>query len=85
MFYLLFQCFNYSTFQKKIKAKLNAHSVHDKRDDTKNLKPLDIDEQFFKQLPKDVIKQLYDKIYKPDFEMLGYEYPTEYINMGYDE
>ena len=46
---------------------------------------MDIDEQFFKQLPKDVIKQLYDKIYKPDFEMLGYEYPTEYINMGYDE
>ena len=46
---------------------------------------MDIDEQFFKQLPKDLIKQLYDKIYQPDFEMLGYEYPNEYINMGYDE
>ena len=46
---------------------------------------MDIDRQFFEKLPKDLIKQLYDNIYKPDFEMLGYEYPTEYINMGYDE
>ena len=48
----------------------------------RHLTPLEVDQQFFKMLPKSVIKQLYDKIYKPDFEMFGYEYPQEYINMG---
>ena len=71
--------------QKKIQTKLNAHSVHDKRDDTKNLSSMEIDQQFFSKLPKDLIKQLHDNIYQPDFEMLGYEYPQEYIDMGYEE
>ena len=65
-----------------IKPHLNAHSVHDKREDTKDLDALGIDRQFYSQLPKDLIKQLYDTIYEPDFQMLGYEYPQEYIDMG---
>ena len=72
-------------FQKKIKAHLNAHSVHDKRQDTKNLELIEIDQQFFSKLPKDLIKQLYEKLYSPDFEMLGYEYPQQYIDMGTDD
>ena len=46
---------------------------------------MEIDEQFFSKLPKDLIKQLYENVYQPDFEMLGYEFPQEYIDMGYDE
>ena len=46
---------------------------------------MEIDQQFFSKLPKDLIKQLHDNIYQPDFEMLGYEYPQEYIDMGYEE
>ena len=72
-------------FQKLIKPHLKAHSVHDKKKDTKDLKPIEIDQQFYSQLPKKLVKQLYDDIYKADFEMLGYEYPQEYIDMGYDE
>ena len=36
------------------------------------------------QLPKDHIRELYDIVYEPDFQMLGYEYPQEYIDMGLD-
>ena len=72
-------------FQKMIKTNLVAHSVHDKRKDTKDQDALGIDRQFYSQLPKDLIKQLYDTIYEPDFQMLGYEYPQEYIDMGLDE
>ena len=68
-----------------IKANLNANSVHDKREDTKNMDALGIDRQFYSQLPKNLIKQLYDTIYEPDFQMLGYEYPQEYIDMGLDD
>ena len=70
-------------FQKKIKTHLNAHAVHDRRKDTKNLDSLEIDKQFYSQLPKDLIKELYDNIYEPDFQLLGYEYPQEYIDMGH--
>ena len=63
---------------------LDANSNHDNFADTKNLKPIEIDRQFFRQRPKELIKKLYDDIYKPDFEMLGYKYPQKYINMGYD-
>ena len=71
--------------QKLIKPHLNAHSVHDKKKDTKGLDTIEIDRQFFTQLSKDLITELYEVIYKPDFEMLGYEYPYEYIDMGLDE
>ena len=68
-----------------IQPDLIAGSVHDKRNDTKNLDALEIDRLFYSQLPKDLIKQLYDNIYEPDFQMLGYKYPQEYINMGIDD
>ena len=55
---------------------LNAHSGHDKTD------ALDIDRRFYSELPKYMIEQLYDTIYEPDFRMLGYEYPQQYIDMG---
>ena len=42
------------------------------------------DRLFYSQIPKKLIQQHYDDIYEPDFEMLGYEYPQEYIDMGYD-
>ena len=42
------------------------------------------DRRFYSQIPKKLIEKLYHNIYKSDFEMLGYEYPQEYIDMGYD-
>lgn len=45
----------------------------------------EVDLLFYTQLPKIIIKQLYDTIYEPDFQMLGYEYPQEYIDMGYTD
>ena len=51
----------------------------------KHLDALEVDRQFFSKVPKNLIKQLYDNIYKPDFEMLGYEYPQKYIDMGYGD
>ena len=58
---------------------------HNRNNETKNLDAIEIDRLFYKKLPKKLIKKLYDNIYKTDFEMLGYEYPQEYIDMGYDE
>ena len=72
-------------FQDLIKSKLNAHPVNPIRKGTKSHDPLEIDRQFFKELSKDVIRRLYDDIYKTDFELLGYDYPQNYIDMGYDE
>ena len=54
------------------------------RNDTQHLDALDRNQQFYSQLPKKSIKQLYDKIYATDFQMLGYNYPQEYIAMGHD-
>ena len=54
------------------------------RNDTQHLDALDRNQQFYRQLPKKSIKQLYDKIYATDFQMLGYKYPQEYIDMGHD-
>ena len=51
----------------------------------KDLDALKIDRQFYSKVPKYLIKQLYDTIYEPDFEMLGYGYPQKYIDMGYDD
>jgi len=55
-----------------------------KGNDTHHLGALEIDRQFYRQLPKKSIKQLYDKIYATDFQMFGYNYPQEYIAMGHD-
>ena len=41
--------------------------------------------RFFEKVPQTLIRKLYDDIYKTDFEMFGYKYPQEYINMGYDD
>ena len=38
---------------------------------------------FFKQVPQSLIKLLYYYVYKTDFELLGYAFPQEYINMGH--
>ena len=40
---------------------------------------------FFEKVPRTLIKKLYDDVYKTDFEMFGYKYPQEYIDMGYDD
>ena len=37
---------------------------------------------FWERLSKQMIKELYT-VYKIDFEMFQYEYPQEYIEMGY--
>ena len=37
---------------------------------------------FWGRLSKQMIKQLYS-VYKIDFEMLQYEYPQKYIDMGF--
>jgi len=44
--------------------------------------PADRAKKFFSQLPRSVIIQLYHA-YKIDFDMLGYEEPKAYIEMGY--
>ena len=66
-----------------------AWDTHDQKkgwiQEGKNLDAIEIDQLFYKKLPKNLIEQLYDNIYKTDFEMFGYEYPQEYIDMGYDE
>ena len=81
-------------FQKLIKADSHANSLYANEqrysrykssNRIKHLDALEVDRLFFKQLPKNLIKQLYDKIYEPDFQMLGYKYPQKYIDMGYVE
>ena len=72
------------SFQHSVNANLHeGSSVHDRM--FKHLDALEVDRQFFSKVPKNLIKQLYDNIYKPDFEMLGYEYPHKYIHMGYGD
>ena len=39
---------------------------------------------FFNQVPQRLTEDLY-QLYKIDFDLLGYEYPQHYINMGYGE
>ena len=41
------------------------------------------EKDFFKSVPQQLIKDLYERVYKPDFELLGYPKPTNYIAMGY--
>ena len=52
------------------------------RKPSKNMTTNEVDKNFFKEIPRRLIKQLYDKIYKVDFEMFGYKYPSEQIQMG---
>ena len=40
---------------------------------------------FFERVPQRLIRKLYDDVYKTDFEMFGYKYPKEYIDMDYDD
>ena len=52
------------------------------RKPSKNMTTNEVDKNFFKEIPRRLIKQLYDKIYKVDFEMFGYKYPFQQIQMG---
>ena len=52
------------------------------RKPSKNMTTNEVDKNFFKEIPRRQIKKLYDKIYKVDFEMFGYKYPFEQIQMG---
>ena len=52
-------------------------SEHDKK-----INKMKLVKDFWSRLSKQVIEQLYS-VYKIDFEMLQYEYPQEYIDMGY--
>ena len=40
--------------------------------------------KFFSQLPKRLIVRLFD-YYDLDFQMFGYDYPKEFISMGFDQ
>jgi hypothetical protein len=40
------------------------------------------EESFFKSVSQPLITDLYEKVYKPDFELLSYPYPNDYIKMG---
>ena len=40
------------------------------------------EEDFFKSVSQTLMTDLYEKVYKPDFELLSYEYPNAYIKMG---
>ena len=69
-------------------TKSNIHknsSVNYKGNNTQQLDALEVDREFYCQPPKNSIEQLYDTIYATDFQMLGYEYPQQYIDMGIDD
>ena len=68
--------------QNTTEVNLRANSAVE-RNDTHQLVALEIDREFYRQIPKKSIKQLYDKIYATDFQMFGYKYPQEYIDMGH--
>ena len=71
--------------QKSTKATLRVNTSHNYNgNDTKLSNALEKDREFYCQLPKKSIKQLYEEIYATDFQMLGYKYPQEYIDMGRD-
>ena len=40
------------------------------------------EEEFFKSVSKNLIRDLYEVVYKADFEMLSYRFPIDYIQMG---
>ena len=40
------------------------------------------EEEFFRSVPKNLIVKLYENVYKPDFELLSYSYPSYYIDLG---
>ena len=48
----------------------------------KKINKMDLIKDFYGKLSKQIIKNLYS-VYKMDFEMLQYEYPQAYIDMGY--
>ena len=52
-------------------------SKHKENVDVKN-----IEREFFSKLSKELIRKLY-AVYKIDFELLQYDYPQAYIDMGY--
>ena len=83
--YIYIYIYSFIYLQKLINTELNAHTVNTKRKGTTSQNSLEIDKQFYSKLPKVLIQKLYYKIYETDFQMLGYEYPDEYIEMGYDE
>jgi hypothetical protein len=75
-------------FQNLINAGLHANKIEQKHNRYKSsgkINSSEVDLLFYTQLPKNIIKQLYDTIYETDFQMLGYEYPQEYIDMGYTD
>lgn len=43
------------------------------------------EEDFFKSVSQTLITDLYEKVYKPDFELLSYPHPNDYIKMGKKE
>ena len=63
--------------QDVIKPDRHANTFHDPNED-----PHETERKFFSQIPKTLIRQLYEEVYKVDFDMLGYEYPSDYIEMG---
>ena len=65
--------FKLQVIRSKLKAKVNAKGHHNK----------DMTMEYFAQLSKNVIKDLY-KMYEVDFLMGGYEYPQAYIEIGRD-
>ena len=72
--------------QKSIQTDLNfGFSVHYNKNQERHLEASEKDRQFYSKLPKSLIKQLYYTIYETDFQMLGYEYPQEYIDIGHDD
>ena len=42
-----------------------------------------MEKEFFQQVPKDLIRRLYNDVYRDDFQMFGFDYPQNYIDMGY--
>jgi hypothetical protein len=71
-------------FKKKLKLHNFKYGHENMSQGTVNhIDPTTIEKKFFSQVPKFMIKQLYHKIYKIDFEMLGYIYPQQHIDMGY--
>ncbi len=72
---LVVPVFDFCLFQKLLNSSAIVNSGYSSEDAF---------QKFFSQIPRDWIERLYH-YYKLDFEMFGYDPPTEYIDMGYVE
>ena len=57
-----------------------------RRDNDRKLGQTDDDrvKDVFSKVPKSMITDLYNQVFKVDFDMFGFPFPDDYIQMGHD-